>query len=197
MNEINPDPFYEVRQWVSVAYEVRHEGGPAPAEPLVKAAVAVVFRNPFANDWRDDISALTEPSASLGKALGLRARALLNGLPVEGYGKGGIAGVNGEQEHVVACVTTVFGNAFREAIGGGEAWISSATKTGSAGAALDIPLAYKDELYVRSHYDAVTISVPDAPRPDELLICCAVSSRGRIHERVGGVTSQEVAARRR
>jgi hypothetical protein len=122
--------------------------------------------------------------------------ALLGGREAQSYGKGGIAGLAGEQEHVVACVTTVFGNAFRAAVGGGAAWISSATKTAAAGASIDIPLAYKDELYVRSHYDAVTLSVPDVPRPDELLVCVAVASGARIHERVGGMTLAQARAAR-
>ena len=82
------DPFYQVRQWVSVSYEVLHEGGPFPGEPLVKAAVGVVIKNPFAGQWVEDLSALTNPSASLGITLGARAVALLGGRPVEGYGKG-------------------------------------------------------------------------------------------------------------
>jgi hypothetical protein len=188
------DSFYTVREWFGFVQEIAHEGGPVADEPLVKAVAAVVIANPFAGRYVDDLSPLTAPSGSLGTALGARARALLGGRPVEGYGKGGIAGVNGEQDHVVACVTTVFGDAFREAVGGGEAWISSATKTASAGATLDIPLAFKDELYVRSHYDAVTVTFPDAPRPDELLICVAVASRGRIHHRVGGLTRDEALA---
>ncbi len=185
------DPFYSVREWFGFVQEIAHEGGPVSGEPLVKAAAGVIISNPFAGRYVEDLSPLTTPSASLGTALGARAVALLGGREVQGYGKGGIAGVNGEQDHVVACVTTVFGDAFRDAVGGGAAWISSATKTASAGATIDIPLAFKDELYVRSHYDAVTVSVPDAPRPDELLICVAVSSRGRIHHRVGGLTRQQ------
>ncbi len=190
-----PDPYYEVRQYFGVVQEIRHEGGPVAGAPLLKAAAGVVIRNPFAGGYAADLSPLTKASASLGTALGARAAALLDGRPVEGYGKGGIAGINGEQDHVVACITTVFGDAFREAVGGGRAWISSATKTASAGAQLDIPLAFKDELYVRSHYDAVTIAVPDAPRPDELLIVVAVSSRGRIHHRVGGLSRDEAIAK--
>jgi hypothetical protein len=119
--------------------------------------------------------------------------ALLGGRAAQSYGKGGIAGVAGEQEHVVACVTTVFGNALRDAVGGGAAWISSATKVGAAGAALDLPLAHKDALYVRSHYDAITLSVPDAPRPDELLIAVAVASGGRVHHRTGGLAAADIA----
>lgn len=186
---------YEVRSWYDVVHEIEHEGGPAGGTPLLKAASAVVIRNPFAGVWAEDLSPLTAPSAALGTALGERVTRLLGGRPVEGYGKGGIAGLNGEQEHVVACVTTVFGDAFRAAIGGGIAWISSASKTASAGTTLDIPLAYKDEVYVRSHYDAVTFSAPDAPRADELLICVAASSGGRVHARVGGLTAAEVRAR--
>lgn len=194
MNRAEIDSHYRPRQWFGFLQEILHEGGPEEGEPLVKAAVGVVIANPFAGRYVDDLSPLTTPSASLGAALGSRARMLLAGRPVEGYGKGGIAGLGGEQDHVVACVTTVFGNAFREAVGGGAAWISSVTKTAPAGASLDIPLAFKDELYVRSHYDAITVTVPDAPRPDELLICVAVSSRGRIHHRVGGLTRDAAIA---
>src|SRR5581483_11245712 len=183
---------YDVRCWQSVVQEIVHDGG-QPAEPLLKAAVAVVIRNPFAGSYVADLSPLIKPRFALGRALGERAVALLGGRPVHSYGKGGIAGLNGEQEHVVACITTVFGNAFRAAVGGGEAWISSATKTASAGTSIDIPLAHKDELYIRSHYDAISISVPDSPRPNELLICVGVASGGRVHERVGGKSLRDLA----
>jgi hypothetical protein len=190
------DSFYKVRSWHSFVQETVHELGPAPEQPLIKAAVAVVIENPFAGRWVDDLSPLTDPSASLGTELGSRALALLGGRPAESYGKGGIAGLDGEQEHVVACVTTIFGNALRDAIGGGEAWISSATKSASAGTSIDIPLAYKDEVYVRSHYDAITVSLPDAPRPDELVIIAAVATGGRVNARVGGITVADVLARK-
>lgn len=189
MNALAP---FEPRRWHTVVEEVVHDGGPSGA-PVRKAVVAVVIANPFAGRWVDDLSQLTEPSAVLGTELGRRAAAAL-GAPVEGYGKGGIAGIGGEQEHVVACVTTVFGDAFREAVGGGAAWISSATKSGGAGTQLDVPLAYKDEVYVRSHYDAVTMRIDDAPHPDELVIAVAVSSGPRVHARVGGMTVDEARA---
>lgn len=189
------DPAYQVRAFYSFVQETHHELGPAPEQPLVKAAVAVVIANPFAGRWVEDLSPLTEPSASLGTELGQRALALLGGRPAESYGKGGVAGVDGEQEHVVACVTTVFGNALRDAVGGGEAWISSATKVAGAGTTIDIPLAYKDEVYVRSHYDAITITLPDAPRPDEIVIIAAVATGGRVNARVGGMTVADVRSR--
>jgi amino acid synthesis protein len=182
---------YTVRSWYAHAEEVWEAGGPRLAEPMVKAVAAVVIANPFAGRWQDDLSALTAPSAALGTELGRRAVALLGGRPAHSYGKGGMAGTAGEQEHVVACVTTVFGDALRAAVGGGAAWISSATKVAAPGSPLDLPLAHKDALYVRSHYDAVTVTIPAAPRPDELVIAVAVASGGRPHERVGGLRAAD------
>ncbi|PDQ22237.1 peptide synthetase [Mesorhizobium sanjuanii] len=184
---------YDVRGWYSTIHEIRHDGG-APGEGLVKGAVGVIIRNPFAGKFVADLSELTDSSQAIGHALGERAAALLGNRPVESYGKGGIAGTAGEQEHVVACITTVFGDPLRQQVGGGRAWISSASKVAVAGTAIDIPLAHKDELYIRSHYDAVTFAVPDGPRPDELLICVAVASGSRVHQRVGGKTVADLNA---
>jgi hypothetical protein len=44
---------------------------------------------------------------------------------------------------------------------------------------------------VRSHYDAITVTVEDAPHPDELVVICAAASRGRLHARLGGKTKEE------
>ncbi len=189
VEETPPGQFagYSIRAWHSQVEEIWHAGGPVLSLPLLKASVSVAIANPFAGHWVEDLSALTAASAQLGAELGRRALALLGGRAVESYGKGGIAGIAGEQEHVVACITTVFGDAFRDSIGGGAAWISSASKVGVATTSLDIPLAHKDALYVRSHYDAITVSMPDGPKPDELLIAVAVATGGRPHERVGGL----------
>lgn len=184
---------YEVRGWYSAVHEIRHDGGDA-GRSLVKVATGVIIRNPFAGKFADDLSELIKPSAAIGHALGERAAALLGNRPVASYGKGGIAGTAGEQEHVVACITTAFGDPLREQVGGGKAWISSVSKVAAAGTAIDIPLAHKDELYIRSHYDAVTFSVPDGPRPEELLICVAVASGSRVHERVGGKSVNDLKA---
>jgi hypothetical protein len=51
-------------------------------------------------------------------------------------------------------LTTAFGAALRKAVGGGKARITSSSKKGAAGTALDMPLACKDTLFVRSYYDA-------------------------------------------
>lgn len=184
---------YRVRKWFGLVEEIEHEGGSVAESPLLKAISAAVVHNPFAGHYEEDLGALVEPSAGLGAELARRGLALLGGRAAEGYGKGGIAGSGGEQEHVVACVTTPFGDALRDAVGGGEAWVSSATKVGAPGASLDVPLAYKDALFVRSHYDAITFAIPDAPRPDEIVVALALSTGPRVHHRVGGLGKEDAA----
>ena len=59
---------------------------------------------------------------------------------------------------------------------------------------MDVPLAFKDEIWVRSHYDGITVRVPDAPGPGEIVVIAAVASGGRMHERLGGMTLAEAQA---
>jgi hypothetical protein len=69
----------------------------------------------------------------------------------------------------------------------GNAWISSMTKVAAAGTPIDIPMNCKDALYVRSHYDGMTLMLPDAPMPDEIALILCAANRGRLHARVGGL----------
>jgi hypothetical protein len=111
---------------------------------------------------------------------------------VQSYGKGGIVGVDGEQEHANALLTTVFAEPLRRALGGGKAWISSFTKRAPGGTSIDVPLAHKDALYVRSHYDGMTVTVPDGPLPDEVAVIFCVANRGRIGARIGGLAADQI-----
>ena len=70
--------------------------------------------------------------------------------------------------------------------------MSSATIVGTAGTPITIPLAHKDALYVRDHYDAVTLHPGDAPRPDEVVVAVAVANRGRPNARLGGLAATDV-----
>ncbi|MFG1955466.1 amino acid synthesis family protein [Micromonospora sp. NPDC048830] len=163
--------------------------------PLRKVAACAVVRNPFAGRGHvEDLSEVTAASAELGRLLGKRCIEALGG-EAESYGKAGIVGVAGEQEHVHAALTSVFGDPFRAAIGGGQAWITSTKKVGTVGTTIDVPLAFKDEIWVRSHYDTVTVAVPDGPLPDEMVVIAAVANRGRIGARVGGLTKEEALRR--
>ena len=61
------------------------------------------------------------------------------------------------------------------------------------GTIIDIPLAHKDALYVRSHYDTISVSFGDAPRGDEVVVAFAFASRGRLRARLGGIAASEIA----
>ena len=182
---------FSIRKVLTQTEEERTREGIEANPPLRKAIVAAVINNPYAASYQDDLSAATDFSVGLGAMLGALAVDAL-GEPVLSYGKGGIAGVNGSQEHVVMFVTTAFADPFRDVVGGGLAWISSVSLVGAAGTPLTIPLAHKDALFVRDHYDAVTLFPGDAPRPDEVLVAVAVANRGRLNARLGGLDADDV-----
>ena len=186
----------EVRKILAHVEDIRSVAGQTDKDGVLrKVVVSAVVKNPYAGlGYVEDLSEIIEGSAAVASEIGLRAVELL-GAPAQSYGKAGLVGLAGEQEHVNAAVTSVFGNAFRDAIGGGEAWITSVTKPSGVDAVIDVPLAFKDEIWVRSHYDAVTVHIPDAPHPDELVVIAAVSNRGRINARVGGMTRDDALAK--
>jgi hypothetical protein len=183
----------QIRRILTFFDEIRGEAGQAVDPPLRKSAAVAILPNPFAGRWQADLSSLTDASAGVGREICAIAVGLLGGHKPQSYGKAAIIGLNGEQEHGVAMLTTVFGNVMRDAAGGGKAWISSFTKRAAPGASIDIPLAHKDALYVRSHYDGISIMLPDAPLPDEIAIIAAYASRGRPNHRVGGLAAGEIS----
>jgi hypothetical protein len=183
----------DIRKLVVHLEEVRAEGGRGDAAgPLRKVAALAVIPNPYAGRaWSGTLEELVEPSGALAAELAAAALAVL-GEPVEGYGKAALVGLDGEQEHANACITGVFGDALRAAVGGGKAWLPSVTKRVPAGAGVDIPVCYKDAIWVRSHYDAVTVAVADAPLAGELVVGLALTNRGRLNARLGGLAREEV-----
>jgi hypothetical protein len=181
----------EIRQLLTFVQETRGDGGRGDGLPLRKAAAAAVIANPYAGrPFADDLGELTGPGAELGELLGRTARAALGG-EAESYGKAALVGLAGEQEHAVATTVAAFGTAVRDAIGDAREWISSVSKRCGPGTPVDVPLASKHDIWVRSHYDAFTVVAHDAPLPDEIVVIVAVASRGRLNARVGGKTLAE------
>jgi hypothetical protein len=172
--------------------ETRLADGQDVSPPLRKVAAVAIVDNPFAGRFVKDLSHLTRASEAIGREICAIAVRLLAPDHAVSYGKAAIVGTNGEQEHGNAMLTTVFGNVMREAAGGGKAWISSMTKRAAPGAMIDVPLAHKDALYVRSHYDGMTLTLPDAPQPNEIAIIAVYATRGRPNHRVGGLSASEI-----
>lgn len=182
----------EIKRILTFADELRAEAGRRSEPPLRKSAVVAIVHNPFAGRYAEDLSPLTAASEVIGREICAIAVALLAPHKPASYGKAAMVGLAGEQEHANAMLTTVFGNVMREAAGGGKAWISSFTKRVAPGATIDIPLAHKDALYVRSHYDGISITLHDAPQANEIAVICAYASRGRPNHRVGGLAADDI-----
>ena len=183
----------EIRKLVTIVEETRLEMGRAVDPPVKKAAAVAVIVNPFAGAYQEDLSALYDVGEELGALLGARAVAALGaGAELDSYGKGAIVGEQGELEHAAALLHPKLGAPLRTAVGGGKAIIPSAKKSGGPGTGLDVPLHYKDAAFVRTHYDAMEVRLPDAPRADEIVVAVVVTSGGRPHPRIGGLQKSEV-----
>jgi hypothetical protein len=176
----------EIRKIFTATEELFSESGRPADPPLRRVAVTAVCRNPCAGRYVENLSVLIDGSEAVGRQIAGLAAQLIRPYGVASYGKGAIVGTDGELEHAEAVLTTVFGDAMREAAGGGKAWICHMAKRGTPGTAIDIPLAHKDALTIRSHYDAMVVTVPDAPMSDELAIICCFANRGRPNHRIGG-----------
>jgi len=182
----------KIKRVLTFLDETRFEAGRDITPVLKKAAAVAILDNPFAGRFVEDLSPLTQASEAVGREICAIAVRLLAPDRAVSYGKAAVVGLNGEQEHGNAMLTTVFGNVMREAVGGGKAWISSMTKRAAPGTMIDVPLAHKDALYVRSHYDGMTLTLPDAPQPDEIAIIAVYATRGRPNHRVGGLAASDI-----
>jgi len=182
----------EIRKIVTNTEEIYYEGFKPLDKPLRKIAVAAVIKNPYAGSYVEDLSELSEYGEYLGGYLSKIAVETLGGAAVHNYGKGAIIGLNGELEHGGAILHPKLGAPMREAIGGGKAIIPSAKKIGPAGTALDVPLHYKDAAFVRTHYDAMEIRIPDAPRDNEIVAVLVFTDGGRPHARIGELILSDV-----
>ena len=174
----------ETRKIIALRETVFSELGVEAERPTTRAVGMAVIRNPFAGKFVEDLRPLLVAGAILGERLMPELVKLLDGLAVS-YGKGAIVGVAAEMEHGGACVHPMLGKPMRAAIGGGKAVIGSNVKVAAAGAILDVPLGHKDDSWSFPHFDTITVSVADAPRPDEILVVMAIADGGRLLNRCG------------
>ena len=186
-----------IRKIVTFVEETLVEQG-RPVDPPVRRAVsAAVVENPYAGRYEDDLTPMYDMATELGAMLSERAiRALgIEGADVESFGKAAVVGEDGELEHAAALMHPKLGAPIRAAISGGMSIIPSSKKRAGPGAPFDIPLGYKDAVFVRSHFDGIEARIPDAPRADEIVVAVALTTGGRPHARVGGLQKDEVVGK--
>jgi hypothetical protein len=186
-----------IRKLTVILEETHREADQAIAPPTRKAAAVAVIGNPFAGRHAEDLTELMEVGAMLGRLLVERAVAAL-GIPggaAHSCGKAAIVGEDGELEHAAAILHPKLGAPVRAMLEKGAALIPSAKKRGGMGTPIDVPLGHKDAAYVRSHFDAIEVRIPDAPRRDEILVAIVVTDSGRPLPRIGGLTVDQIEGR--
>jgi hypothetical protein len=186
-------PEIVLRKRVVIVEEIFHEGGPASPVPLKRGAILSVISNPFAGRYVEEIASFMDDLKPLGLEMARALLAALGGDPrsIEGYGKGAIVGAAGELEHG-ALWHVPGGYAMREILGDAKAIVPSTKKVGGPGTRLDVPVTHINASYVRSHFDAMEVGVPDAPRADEMALVLVMTTGPRIHARVGGLAAGDI-----
>ena len=173
----------EIRRLLVIRDTIHAEGGLPALRPVTRVAACAVVLNPLSGGMHDDLSALIPFGEELGVLLVREAMAGLSRAPVA-YGKAAIVGLEGDIEHAAAIIHPRMGRPIREAIGGGKAIIPSNVKVAAAGTAIDVPLSDRDDIWLFDNIDTITIAVPDAPRPAEMVVVVALSDGGRPRPRI-------------
>ena len=185
--------FRDLRKTAIFLETIHHDGGPPADKPLLKGAIASVLANPYAGRFEPDLAPWMEALKPLAVDMTHQLLAAMNVAPdaITSFGKGAIVGVDGELEH--AAIWHAPGGHGMKSVLKARGFVTAGQIMGSIGAHLHIPLVYVNSPWVRSHFDAVDISIADAPRPREIVFALAMSTGGRIHARLGGLTAEEAA----
>ncbi|MEZ5664132.1 MAG: amino acid synthesis family protein [Burkholderiaceae bacterium] len=184
----------KIRKLLVQVDEIRIEMGQTINPPTRRAVAMAVIENPYAGRYEQNLDELMAIGEELGGLLGDKCVAALGIAPAqaESYGKAAIVGEAGELEHAAAILHPKLGAPLRKAVEKGAALVPSSKKRGGLGTAIDVPLGHKDAAFVRSHFDAIEARVPDAPRPNEIVVAVAVTDSGRPLPRIGGLQVSEI-----
>jgi hypothetical protein len=182
------------REITVVAQEIFSEGGRELASPCKRVAACGVLENPHAGQIAiDDFSTLVDLSVAAGEVLTAEALASLGPLKPRGYGKGVIVGTAGDLEHGASMIHVRIGLAMRKGAAGGPALIPGNAKVGGPGTAIDIIFGGIEDSWDYDAMDTMTVSVADAPKPDEVLLIVAFLGGTRPNARIKGASPAQVA----
>ena len=181
----------EVRKYVVHLEAVHHDGGPRADPPVRKGVCGAVIANPFAGRYEADLTPWMEALRPLAVELSERLLDALRAGPesIQAFGKGALVGVDGEHEHAAAWHAP--GGHGLKSVLRARGFVTAGQSMGAVGAQLHIPLVYVNSPWVRSHFDAIDLSIADSPRPREIVFALAMSTGGRVHARLGGLTKQQ------
>jgi len=181
------------RQITVISQDILSEGGRELSAPCKRAAACGVLHNPYAGQPPlDDFSILADLSVEAGKVLTARALAALAPLKPRAYGKAALVGTAGDLEHGASMIHMRLGPAMRQGAGGGPALIPGNAKVGGPGAPIDIVFGGLDDSWDYDAMDTMTVSIADAPKPDEILLAVAFLGGTRPNARIKGASQVQV-----
>ena len=70
--------------------------------------------------------------------------------------------------------------------------VPSTKKIGGPGTRLDVPITHINASYVRSHFDAMEVGIPDGPKAAEMALVLVMTTGPRVHARVGGLKASDI-----
>ena len=178
-----------------IVQDVLSEGRRELSLPCRRVAACGVMHNPYAGKAPiDDFSELVDISVEAGEILTRRALDGLGDMSPRGYGKAIIVGSSGDLEHGAAMIHVRVGLPMRQLAGGGPALIPGNAKVGTMGTSIDIIFGGMEDGWDYDAMDSMTVSVADAPKPDELLLVIAFLGGTRPNARIKGNPPEQVAA---
>ncbi len=184
----------DIRQVYLFDQEVRSEAGRVASKPSRRVAVAAVFKNPLAGQGAaDDMTGIADLSLEIGHLLTERALNALGPLQPTGFGKAALVGTDGDLEQGLCMIHVRLGLAMRRGIKGGPALIPGNAKVGAPGTSIDVIFGGLDTEWDLDAMDSMAISIPDAPRRDEILLVVAFLAGNRPNARVKGASREAVA----
>lgn len=185
----------KLRQISVVVQDILSEGGRELSSPTRSVDACGVLHNPLAGKApTDDFSEVVDISVEAGEILTKRALDALEDMNPRGYGKGVIVGSAGDLEHGAAMIHVRVGLPMRQQAGGGPALIPGNAKVGTMGSSIDIIFGGMEDSWDYDAMDTLTIAIPDAPKPDEILLVIAFLGGTRPNARIKGNPPEQVAA---
>jgi hypothetical protein len=182
-----------IRDLRIIEQEVHGEGERRLAQPLKRVAACAVVANPFAGTALTDHEALVARSVELGALLTARAMERIAPAAVTGYAKAALVGTGGDLEQGAAMIHVRVGRTMRAPLRRGYALIPGTCKIAAAGAPIDLNFGGIDDAWDYDAMDTMTIALPDASRPDEIVLIVAFSGP-RPFARIRGASSETVKA---
>lgn len=149
----------------------------ADGHETVRGAAIIVLRNSLIG--AENLKDFDPWGEELGSLVMDQLVAMLPS-PVCSYGKAAVVGQLGSLEHGAALMHPSLGKPIRNALGGGKAIIPSNVKIGLMGATIDVPLSHKDDAWLFDYLDTFSITLPDAPKNDEIALIIVMSTGKRF-----------------